>query len=108
MTAPNLQTFVGGVNAFNETVIEHKGLVVAEFGTSTCPGCRRVRQLLPSFVKNNPNILFLNVEIDNQAEIRDHFKITSVPLVGYFKLEGADVKQIDQVPQIKSRIASLK
>jgi thioredoxin 1 len=113
MTAPNLQNFVGGVAAFNETVSKHNGLVVAEFGASGCPGCRRVRQLLPSPAKDNTDVLFLNVEIDDQAELREHFQISSVPLLAYFKLQDGGVKQLDQVigaqiPQIKAKIAALK
>jgi thioredoxin 1 len=110
---PNLSTFEGTPADLSAKITGHTGLTVVEFGTTTCMPCRRVRQLLPTFAKDNPTIQFIVVEVDKNDSIKTEFHVTTVPDIRYFKgsAEGKPT-QVGQVvgvnvPEIKSKIASL-
>ena len=116
MSAPeNLKTFEGTVEQLNEEILSHDGLVVVKFGSTTCMPCRRVRQILPSIAKENPTVMFLNVEVDQEPSIAAAYEITSVPNTKFFKGKTNDgkPKEVDsvigaQIPQLKQKVAEHK
>lgn len=114
-TPENLITFEGTVEEFNTKVKEHNGLVVVKFGSTTCMPCRRVRQLLPGIARDNQEVLFMNIEVDQKDEFKEPYNITSVPNIKYFKgvdesgkpIEVASVIGAD-IPAIKAKVAQFK
>ncbi|OHS94450.1 Thioredoxin family protein [Tritrichomonas foetus] len=114
----NLITFEGTVDELYQKIGGHEGPVVVKFGSTTCMPCKRLKQLLPSMARENASTLFLNVEIDQQADpksYKDAFGITSVPNVFYFKGKDAEGKPQNlgnivglQIPQIKAKIAEIQ
>lgn len=113
MSAPaNIHSFEGGVDELNAAILSHEGLVVVKFGSTTCMPCRRVRQVLPGIAKENPEVAFYNVEVDQNQGIAEAFGITSVPHTVFFrgKNEDGTPKAVDkvlgaQIPQIKQKVA---
>jgi thioredoxin 1 len=110
---PNLSIFDGTPADLIAEIAAHPGLTVVEFGTTTCMPCRRVRQLLPTFAKDNASVQFIVVEVDKNDSVKTEFHVTGVPDIRYFKgaVEGkpAQVAQVVgvNVPEIKAKIASL-
>ena len=107
--AENITEFQGTLADFEKILAEEKELVVVKFGTTTCPPCKRLNQILPSIAKENPTVKFIKVEVDNIPEIGQKYGITSVPNTILFK----ENKQITSIvglnpPQIKQAIAANK
>jgi thioredoxin 1 len=109
----NLAVFEGTVEAFHQRIADYNGLVVVEFGSTTCQPCRRIRQVFPGFAKANPSVMFLIVEVDKLTDLATEFGIKTVPVIKYFRgtqdsraLELASV-QGAQVPDIKAKITEL-
>lgn len=111
MATPNLVDFSGSLEELKEKITSHDGLVVVKFGSTTCMPCKRVRQILPGIATDNPSVLFLNVEVDQNRAIGEAFGITSVPNMKYFKGKNDAGEPIEvasiigaQIPQIKEAI----
>ena len=111
----NLIHFEGSLNDLNEKINAHDGLTVVKFGTTTCPPCRRLNQVLPGIARENETVQFIAIELDTQPEFKSAFSITSVPNLFYFKGKDAEghPQQVAnivglKVPQIKEKIDELK
>jgi thioredoxin 1 len=107
----NVIVFEGDFASFQKKIMDHEGLTVVEFASTTCMPCRRVRQLIPGFAKDNPSVLFLVVEVDQHPELGDPYGIKAVPHMKYFK-GSADGKPVEvgavmgaNIPDIKGKIA---
>ena len=104
----NLVDFSGSLDELKAAIAAHPGLVVVKFGSTTCMPCKRVRMLMPGFAKENPSVLFMNVEVDQDPErvFASAYNITSVPNTKFFKA-GEEVDYVigAAVPQIKAKIA---
>ena len=109
MSAENLQHFEGSLDEFKSMIAGSKGLVVVKFGTTTCPPCKRLNQILPSIAKDNAPTPFYIVDVDTHPEYSQEYNISSVPDTRFYK-DGQEVKSIVglQVPQIKQAIAENK
>lgn len=109
----NLKDFVGTMDALTKVVEEHGGIVCVDFSAPWCGSCRRIAGVLPTIAGENPNILFLKVDIEQNPELKEHYAISALPHLKF--LEGVhDGKPIEvgivQGPhpnQIKDKIAEL-
>ena len=108
-TPANLTHYEGSLDEFKNLVSSTKGLMVVKFGTTTCPPCKRLNQVLPSIAKENDTVPFYIVDVDEKPEFGKEYDISSVPNTKYFK-DGAEVASIVglQIPQIKQAIAANK
>lgn len=111
----NLIDFKGTLNELYAAIKSHPGLSVVKYGSTTCMPCKRVRQLLPGMARDNEDVKFYNVEIDQQPEIKEALGISSVPYTVFYKGVGEDGNPAAlgnvmgaQIPQIKGKIAELK
>ena len=111
MSTENLVDFSGSLAELKTLITSHSGLVVVKFGSTTCMPCKRVRQILPGIASDNPSVLFVNVEVDQNREIGQAFGITSVPNMKYFKgkTDAGEPNEVAsiigaQIPQIKAAV----
>ena len=109
MSAENLTVFTGKPEEFEEILKNEEGLVVVKFGSTTCPPCKRLNQILPSIAKENPTVKFFIVEVNEMPEMAAKYDISSVPVTAFYK-KGEQLKSIVglNLPQIKAGVAELK
>lgn len=109
----NIIDFKGGFEDLKAAVNKASGLVVVDFYAPWCPGCRRLGQLLPGIAGGHEDVQFLKVDVDENAELKTHYGITSIPVVKFVKGAGGDIQELATVqganiPEIKSKIDQLK
>ena len=56
--------------------------VVANFTASFCKPCKEIYPFIEELKVDNPNIVFLKIDIEEGSDISDHHNISSIP---YFK-----------------------
>ena len=107
--ASNLTHYEGSLDEFKALLAGSKGLLVVKYGTTTCPPCKRLNQVLPAIAKENENVPFYIVDVDEKPEFGKEYDISSVPNTKLYK-DGAEIKSIVglQIPQIKQAIAESK
>ncbi|OHT15530.1 Thioredoxin [Tritrichomonas foetus] len=109
----NIIDFTGGLSDLTKAVSEAGHLVLADFYAPWCPGCRRLGQLLPGIANDNQDVTFLKVDIEQNEELKDHFGVTSIPVVKFLKVDGGNLKELahvqgPNVAEIKKQISENK
>ena len=69
---------------FKSEVLEHKGLVIVDFYGTWCMPCKMLAPTLEK-VSNDLNIKLAKVDIDENDELVNEYKIMSVPTLKIFK-----------------------
>ena len=91
-------------------VKETPGLVVVDFGAPWCPDCRRLSAGLPKLVANNPDVLFLCVDVDKVPNARADFQIRHIPDVRFYKGDLTELGSIVEgsAAQVQEKINQLR
>lgn len=55
---------------------------------------------------DNPDISFLKVDVVNNDNLKYHFQIDSIPVVKFLKVEGGELKDLDEV--VDPNVAEIK
>ena len=69
---------------FKSEVLEHKGLVIVDLYGTCCIPCKMLAPTLEK-VSNDLNIKLAKVDIDENDELVNEYKIMSVPTLKIFK-----------------------
>ena len=69
---------------FNE-LIANENLTIVDFSASWCMPCRMLKPILERVEKSFPEVVFANVDISEEEELSEKYKIFSVPTVVAFK-----------------------
>lgn len=77
---------------FKEKVLEHKGLVLVDFWASWCGPCKMLAPVLSQIAEENDDIVVGKVNVDEDMELAQAFRVASIPTVILFK-DGKPVKQ---------------
>lgn len=94
----NIIIFTGDFNALVQQINNAKGLAVVDFYASWCPPCQRLISLLPSIAAENPNVTFIKVNVEENEEVSNHYSISSIPHIKFFK--GAGNGQITELGHV--------
>jgi thioredoxin 1 len=113
MAQDNLVAWKGDKKALSDYVAKSSSkAVVAEFGASWCPSCRRLAALLPKLAKDYPNVMFLKIDTEEASELASDYSIQSIPQSFVFR--GGDGELGDQgsvmganPQQIKAKLDAL-
>ncbi|EAY23613.1 Thioredoxin family protein [Trichomonas vaginalis G3] len=105
----NLVHFEGSLDELKAKIAAAPGLIVIKFGSTTCMPCKRLNQMLPNIAKENTDVQFLMVDIDDKEDFRNAYEISSVPTVLYYKGN----QKLDEIiglkiPDLKAKIAQYK
>ena len=106
----NLISFSGNFENLIQQVTSSQGLVVVDFYADWCPPCRRLRDALPQIAREHPKVTFLKVDIDESRDLANHYGVSSIPNLKFFKAgQGNQMQELGSVtgadiPQIKSKI----
>lgn len=81
-------------------------IIVLDFSAVWCGPCKRIYPLLQQLSQEYPNVLFYKVDIDELADVAEHFGISSVPSFKFIhnnkivaEFSGADAQKLQQTLQ---------
>lgn len=77
---------------FKEKVLEHKGLILVDFWASWCGPCKMLAPVLSQIAEENDDILVGKVNVDEEMELAQAFRVQSIPTVILFQ-DGKPIKQ---------------
>ena len=87
-------------------VSNHGGLVVVDFFAPWCGPCQRLVGELPKLAAENPNVLFIKVNVDDCQQLAGKFGVSSIPHVIFCKGNGGSIQQLATV--VGFNIAGIK
>lgn len=73
---------------FNKEVLEFEGVCLVDFWATWCGPCRMQGPIVDSLAekfKDNPNIKFGKLDVDENNEIATRYQIMSIPTLMIFK-----------------------
>jgi thioredoxin 1 len=72
-------------NNFEVEVLKAENPVLVDFYADWCGPCRMMEPVLIEFAKENPNVKVVQVNVDDNAELAQHYQINSIPNIILFK-----------------------
>lgn len=114
MNITNFHFFKGDFNTLKKTISDNKGLNVVEFSEKWDPSCQRFSTRLKNVAALNPEVTFLSIDIEENAEITNHYPISSVPHLKFIVSDGKNgFTEVDQAigrnsNLIQQKIESIK
>ena len=73
---------------FEQRVIKATSPVVVDFYAEWCGPCKMLSPVLEQMERDNDDVAFFKIDIDENPEIAEQFEVMSIPNVGFFK-DGA-------------------
>ena len=70
---------------FVAVVFDYKGSVLIDFWATWCGPCRMQGPILEAFAKEHPEVKVGKVNVDEQGELAEKFRIMSIPTLLVFK-----------------------
>ena len=106
----NFEIFDFGKDEIEKKVKSFNGLVVVDFQAPWCIDCKILSYQLPRVIKNNPDVLFLVVDVDRVRTARQDFHIRHIPHVSFFYGNLTELASIVEgsANQVDSKIKELK
>ncbi|MCK9225271.1 MAG: thioredoxin [Candidatus Muirbacterium halophilum] len=86
VTTENIEMIkIDSVEQFDKVLKQHPK-VVADFYADWCPPCKKLTPILEKLAnKYIGDVQFIKINVDNNPELSKRFKVSSIPLVVYFK-----------------------
>jgi len=53
--------------------------IILKFGASWCGPCKRMSPVMDTLSRSYPNVLFFKVDVDEQPELAQQFKVSTMP-----------------------------
>jgi len=60
-------------------------LMVVDFYATWCGPCKQIAPKLEALAKENPDVLFVKVDVDEQGEVAEACQISAMPTFGFYK-----------------------
>lgn len=79
--------------------LKHSGLVVVDFFATWCGPCKMIAPLLEKFAKEYPQAKFIQVDVDQFAEIAQEYEVTAMPTIFFIKNGSVVHKVLGAQPQ---------
>lgn len=73
----------------NKIIQEHK-YVVVDFYADWCGPCKALAPVIQDVSKELNDVKFIKIDVDHAEELRQSFKISSIPTLVYFK-DGQEI-----------------
>lgn len=86
-----------------ENTLKSNQLVIVDFTATWCGPCKRIKPILEKLSKEYDNVFFCAVDVDENKELMETYKISCMPTFLFFKggklvsdlsVSGADEKNI--------------
>ena len=72
-------------DTFEAEVEKHKGLVVIDLFATWCAPCRMLAPVLEELEKEYPDVKFCKINVDEERELAEIFRVESIPMVAFVK-----------------------
>merc|ERR1712224_901866 len=84
-------------------------LLVVDFTASWCPPCKMIAPHFDRLSKENPDVIFIKVDVDDAADVASELEISSMPTFKFFKSK-VEVSSFSgaSLPKLESTIAKYK
>jgi len=105
-------TDIKDMAALKELMTAHDKIVI-DFGAAWCPPCKKLAPEIDkaSEVKENKDIFFAKVDVDEATDVSEHFEAESLPMF-VFIAKGATVEKLTykgaDLKQIKANIEAFR
>jgi len=76
-----------------DSLISGKNIVAADFWATWCPYCVRLKPIFESVAKDHPEIKFVKVNVQEEADLASRYGIQGIPVIKFF-CEGREVGEI--------------
>ena len=90
---------------FKFEVEEYSGLVVIDLYADWCGPCKMLAPVIHELETEYTDVKFCKVNVDEEGEIADAFKVTSIPMVAFVKDNTFVDVSVGYVP--KEKLAKL-
>ena len=70
---------------FEDEVINSDKPVLIDFWASWCGPCKMIAPIIEEIAKENDNIKVCKVNVDEEADLADAFKVSSIPMLAVVK-----------------------
>ncbi len=90
---------------FKFEVEEYNGLVVIDLYADWCGPCRMLAPVIHELENEYTDVKFCKVNVDEEGELADAFKVTSIPMVAFVKNNTFVDVSVGYVP--KEKLAKL-
>lgn len=72
-------------DTFEAEVEKHEGLVVIDLFATWCAPCRMLAPILEELEKEYPDVKFCKINVDEERELAEKFRVESIPMVAFVK-----------------------
>lgn len=72
-------------DTFEAEVEKHEGLVVIDLFATWCAPCRMLVPILEELEKEYPDVKFCKINVDEERELAEKFRVESIPMVAFVK-----------------------
>ena len=72
-------------NNFKEEIENYKGLAVIDLWADWCGPCRMLAPTIDELEREYPDVKFCKINVDNEPELTQMFKVQSIPTVAFVK-----------------------
>lgn len=90
---------------FKFEVEEYNGLVVIDLYADWCGPCKMLAPVIHELENEYTDVKFCKVNVDEEGELADAFKVTSIPMVAFVKNNTFIDVSVGYVP--KEKLAKL-
>lgn len=73
-------------------VIQENKYVVLDFYADWCGPCKALAPIIKDLSKELDDVRFIKIDVDHAEELRQNFKISSIPTLVYFK-DGQEINK---------------
>ena len=70
---------------FKTEIEEYEGLAVIDLYADWCGPCRMLAPTLADLEREMPDVKFCKINVDNEPELAELFKVTSIPMIAVVK-----------------------
>ena len=75
---------VKSVEEFDE-IVRNNNKVIADFYADWCPPCKKLSPILEDLSLKHDDVRFVKVNVDYHPDLSKRYKVSSIPLVIYFR-----------------------
>ena len=86
---------------FKSEVEEYKGLVVIDLYADWCGPCKMLAPTIDELERENPDVKFAKINVDNERELAMQFKVQSIPMIAFVKDDTLVDVSVGYVPKAK-------
>lgn len=86
---------------FEKEVLQAEGLVLVDFNADWCGPCKMMKPILEAFAKMNSEVKLVGVNIDDNDELAEEYRVSTIPCMVMFK-DGTEVaREVGVQPERK-------